>query len=66
VLADRVEQLRPGTPFLFVSGFSGHDALGEAAGGREDCRLLQKPFSANELGTAVRDALDDAPIALAS
>jgi PAS domain S-box-containing protein len=65
VLADRVEQLRPGVPFLFVSGFSGHDALGEAEG-HEDCRLLQKPFGGAELGAAVREALDGAPLALAS
>jgi PAS domain S-box-containing protein len=63
-LAERIEQLRPSMRFLFVSGFSGHDALG-AADGREDCRLLQKPFGTAELGAAVRDALDDAPLALA-
>ena len=63
--ADRVEQLRPGTPFLFVSGFSGHDALGEAAQSHRDRRLLQTPFSASELGAAVRETLDERALALA-
>jgi signal transduction histidine kinase/CheY-like chemotaxis protein len=56
-LADRLEQLRPGQRFLFISGYSETrpDLLGEN-------RLLRKPFTAAELAGAVRDALGRAEL----
>jgi nitrogen-specific signal transduction histidine kinase len=56
VLAARLTRQRPGLRVLFMSGYAGdelgaHGVLDPAVG------LLQKPFSAHELASRVRDAL---------
>ena len=56
-LAERVESLRPGVRFLFISGYSGHRML-EDSSLLEEVELVQKPFTAGELTRAVREALD--------
>ena len=62
-LAERVESLRPGVRFLFISGYSGHRML-EDSRLLEEVQLVQKPFTAGALTQAVRQALD-APVLLA-
>jgi CheY-like chemotaxis protein len=57
--AERVEARRPGTRFLFISGFSGH-ALLEGSGSLQGAELMQKPFTAGELTKAARRVLDTA------
>ena len=57
-LADAIERRRPRVRFLFISGFSGHDALGQT-GCRDGRVIVQKPFSVADLSAAVRSALDD-------
>jgi signal transduction histidine kinase len=56
-LASRIDELRPGQRFLFISGYSETpaDLLGASA-------LLRKPFTAAELASAVRDALGQADL----
>jgi len=49
---------RPELPVLFISGFS-EEAIQRRQGSVELGRLLQKPFSVQELAAAVRDAIDD-------
>ena len=55
-LAERVNELRPGIHTLFMSGYSGPDVLSR---GLDDlsAALLQKPFTAAELSTAVQQAI---------
>jgi PAS domain S-box-containing protein len=48
---------RPDLPVLFISGFS-EEALQRRGGIVEFGRLLQKPFSVQELSAAVREAID--------
>ncbi len=54
-LARRLEEQRPGLKCLFMSGYTA-DAL--APGPAEGVRLLQKPFSIQDLAVRVREALD--------
>jgi len=55
-LAEKIRALRPGTPVVFMSGYTGnglvHRGLVE-----EDMKLLVKPFSAQVLADTVRAAL---------
>jgi signal transduction histidine kinase/CheY-like chemotaxis protein len=56
-LANRLRPLRPETPILFVSGYA-HDrrsTMNEVAGGWP---LLEKPFTGDQLASAVRAAID--------
>jgi two-component system cell cycle sensor histidine kinase/response regulator CckA len=57
-LAEYVRAQDPAQRMLYMSGYSDEDArrLELAESGT---RLLQKPFTAEQLGAAVRDALDD-------
>jgi DNA-binding response OmpR family regulator len=56
-LADRAEQLRPGMPVLFMSGYSERE-VADRGGGRTGSMLLNKPFRAGELVAAVRKVLE--------
>ena len=56
--AERLKRARPGTPVLFISGYTaGHDF--DAV----DARMVAKPFSVEELALAVRSALDASRVA---
>jgi PAS domain S-box-containing protein len=56
-LANRAEQLRPGMPVLFMSGYSERE-VADRGGGRTGSMLLNKPFRAGELVAAVRKVLE--------
>ncbi len=56
-LEARVQELRPGMPLLFMSGYS-DDVLGRRGVDREQVRVLSKPFSPGDLARAVREVLD--------
>lgn len=58
-LARRLRALRPGVPFVFLSGYS--TELGMATAGPDEGVFLQKPFSQDQLLAAVRKALDSSP-----
>ena len=47
---------RPATKVLFMSGYTEHPALNNAALGPDDC-FVQKPFTAVSLGAAIERAL---------
>ncbi len=53
----RLQAVRPGLKLAFMSGYSEHAALGEAPPDAAK-RLLRKPFTADQLLRAVREALD--------
>jgi FixJ family two-component response regulator len=55
--ARHVEQLQPGLPVLFMSGFTDHEVVRR---GLLDpgAPYLQKPFDAATLGRRVREILD--------
>jgi CheY-like chemotaxis protein/two-component sensor histidine kinase len=56
--AERLKRARPGTPVLFISGYTaGHDF--DAV----DARMVAKPFTVEELALAVRSALDASRVA---
>ena len=55
-LAARAGEFRPGTPVLFMSGYSERDF--DESGRRGGVPRLNKPFRAGELITAVQKALD--------
>jgi len=57
VAAARIRAARPLTPVLFVSGFS-REALRWTSGMPPGSRLLQKPFTLEDLASAIRDLLD--------
>jgi two-component system cell cycle sensor histidine kinase/response regulator CckA len=52
--------IRPGTKAIFVSGYSGDNALLNSAI-QKGIGILQKPFSLNSLSQAVRDAMGEKP-----
>ncbi|RYH63710.1 MAG: response regulator [Alcaligenaceae bacterium] len=55
-LADKVRQIRPDLPILFITGYASEFERGvELAPGTS---LLVKPFSLAKLGATVRDILD--------
>jgi PAS domain S-box-containing protein len=56
-LAERLRELRPETRVMYISGYVGNALVQEAAR-RHGARLLAKPFSADTLADAVRQALD--------
>jgi signal transduction histidine kinase len=47
-LAERIQQMHPGVPVLFMSGYS-QDVLGPRGALSPDVPLIQKPFAAQEL-----------------
>ena len=53
-LAERVRDLRPGTPVLLTSGYSGAEA------GDIRWPMLRKPFELTDLSSRIRDMLDGA------
>ena len=58
-LAERMAEERPGTPVLFISGYT-DDALLRHGVREGEVRMLYKPFTAGEFAGAVRTALDEA------
>jgi CheY-like chemotaxis protein len=56
VLADRIEQIRPGIKVLFVSGYTDDAVLDHGVTSAEIC-FLQKPFSLSDLDLKIREAL---------
>ncbi|MBI5242787.1 MAG: response regulator [Elusimicrobia bacterium] len=56
-LAEKVRELRPMTPVLYISGYS-DDALGKRGILDSGVRLLQKPFTGEDLVRKIRDILD--------
>jgi DNA-binding response OmpR family regulator len=58
-VAEAVEQLRPGLPVLFMSGYT-DDAVVAAGVVEATTAFLQKPFAPEELARRVRATLDDA------
>lgn len=56
-LAERVREVRPWVPVVFMSGYSNR-SLEEEYGDVERLRLMQKPFTREQLAQAVRGALD--------
>jgi PAS domain S-box-containing protein len=56
-LADRLASEQPHLRVLFASGYH-EDALRERSGGATDGRVLIKPFSIDELASAIRATLD--------
>jgi CheY-like chemotaxis protein len=56
-VTERINQLRPGTRLLYMSGYAAAvlDSRGRLEPGRA---LVEKPFSETELLTAVREAID--------
>jgi len=55
-LAQRINEMYPGAPVLFMSGYS-QDVLGPRGALDEDAPLIQKPFAAQELLKTVRAQL---------
>jgi PAS domain S-box-containing protein len=55
-LADRVEALRPGTPILFMSGYTADHPLAERVA-RRHVHFIPKPFEISQLLARVRTAL---------
>jgi YesN/AraC family two-component response regulator len=59
-LAKEVARLRPGTQFLFVSGYAGKTILDHKVVDLET-NFLQKPYTLRQLSSKIREALDTAP-----
>jgi signal transduction histidine kinase len=55
-LAQRIQQMHPGIPMLFMSGYS-QDVLGPRGALDTDAPLIQKPFAAPELLKTIRGLL---------
>jgi PAS domain S-box-containing protein len=64
-LATRLEALRPGLRVLFTSGYTAGGA-GMTSSMPSDARFIDKPFNPTDLIAAVRAALDDPGLPLAS
>jgi CheY-like chemotaxis protein len=56
-LADTLRRERPGLPVVFVSGYT-EDYVVEGARSEGATAFVEKPFSADELLSAVREVLD--------
>ncbi len=56
-LAGQLRQRRPGIPILFMSGYTGSEAL-RRGGDERDVALLEKPFSPQSLTARIRQLLD--------
>ena len=56
---DRIRELEPGTPVLYMSGYT-DDAVIRSAGLGPGTGFIQKPFSGDELAIRVRELLDGA------
>jgi two-component system cell cycle sensor histidine kinase/response regulator CckA len=61
-LAERLSELRPSAAVLFMSGYTDHPAVHQAAAGHGQ-GFLQKPFTPAVLARAVRQRLDGAAVA---
>jgi two-component system cell cycle sensor histidine kinase/response regulator CckA len=61
-LAQRLSALRPGAAVLFMSGYTDHPAVHQAAAGHGQ-GFLQKPFTPSALAQAVRHRLDGTLVA---
>ncbi len=59
-LAEQLEMMRPDLRVLFVSGYTGDDALPQGVS-RDRRTFLQKPFTSLELARRVRAVLDQSP-----
>ena len=59
-LAKEVARQRPGTQFLFVSGYAGKTILDHKVVDLET-NFLQKPYTLRQLSSKIRKALDTAP-----
>ncbi|HBQ19313.1 MAG TPA: hypothetical protein DEF51_52025 [Myxococcales bacterium] len=57
-LVAKLQALQPGLRCVFCTGFAPEEVLGPLAS-RRDVRILQKPFSRDELLLLVRRALDE-------
>lgn len=57
-LAERLLAIQPGTPCLFMSGYTGDVLLRQGVVSERD-RFIQKPFSIQALADKVREVLDD-------
>ena len=64
-LAIRLELVRPGLRVLFTSGYTAGGA-GLTASIPSDAHFIDKPFSPGDLVAAVRAAIDDTSLPLAS
>jgi two-component system cell cycle sensor histidine kinase/response regulator CckA len=60
-LAREIHLLRPGLPFILMTGFS-HTVAPESAYAGGIAAVLQKPFTTRDLVLAVRDALESAKV----
>jgi two-component system, cell cycle sensor histidine kinase and response regulator CckA len=58
-LADRLHELRPGLPVLYISGYT-DESIAHHGVLAEGVRLLEKPFTADQLAQRVREALEAA------
>jgi two-component system, cell cycle sensor histidine kinase and response regulator CckA len=57
-MSDRLREVRPGLPVLFMSGFPEEDVQG--SGQLEEGRpFIQKPFTPQDLARKVRQMLDE-------
>jgi CheY-like chemotaxis protein len=54
--AERIRHTHPDVPILFMSGYTDDAVLRRGVGDRET-PFLQKPFGADDLARAIRDAL---------
>ena len=61
-LLKKIRQLRPSLPVIIITGYS-RDLAGEKLEAISRCIVLQKPFSGEELGLALRTVLEPAPAA---
>jgi FixJ family two-component response regulator len=57
-LGERIARLRPRTRVLYMSGYT-DDAIAQHGVLEEGMRFISKPFTAAELTSKVREALDE-------
>jgi signal transduction histidine kinase len=62
-LGDRIGRIHPGTPVLYMSGYTGHDVTHRGLI-PPDVPFIQKPFTPDGLGERVREMLDAVPNAV--